>query len=758
MHLSKLSLILTIGLILSACGGGGSGDKKPTTPPVTPPVVENPPIQVELSGPTEVAEGTQVTVTADTDASGEVTFEWGIYSDYDISPEVFENRITFTTPKLYENAATSIDVTVTVSANGESSLNYGFPVLVLNQYTFEDKYDVVSTASLGAAESYTSLADIVRNSINLFVQSPEDIEQYCGYVGNIEMFHTDADANGMLSAGDNLRLEYTECAVSYDTKLYGSLEITFETLSTADKSVSGLVVLNNLIIEQSFSDIITIEGQLDFAFSESETLRSSNISHDQALIFKLNDAALVDIAHMVFSKTENLLEAQYSIAIEGEMSDMVSQESYFVSTPVPIVGFFGEYPTQGAIELKDENNEVVLISTQDTGDSSLVSIILDGASFEYYWGDLTEYSLFDISTVNNGIPREHYSTNFDSLGSSDAFLQLETPSSKELNYLVSRPITDISEGPFAFRANTYPYEEIQARVEINGTQLTVAVDDVELLRAATEYFLTKDISVFNEANQSIVWNFLSFATSNSVVPRINASVLGYRENDLPVLDASQSILNSGNTLSYEWIDESNSGIVFSTPNASTSTFSLPSSSDFPLADINIALRLSNELGESAIARTTVRYLPAPASYFSMDSEMGDYIGQGYSWLLNEPGAISTKMSQYQDTATSIIYNDNVNNFELIINAPNGQPLAVGEYVDATRIPFQEPASAGMDFSGNARGCNELVGSFNILELAYDENGDIDLLAVDFVQYCEGVNNPPLTGQIRINSSLPINPQ
>jgi len=53
------------------------------------------------------------------------------------------------------------------------------------------------------------------------------------------------------------------------------------------------------------------------------------------------------------------------------------------------------------------------------------------------------------------------------------FLQLEKLAVKEFKILTSRPISRINEGPFFFRANSYPYEEREARVEINGAQLII---------------------------------------------------------------------------------------------------------------------------------------------------------------------------------------------------------------------------------------------------------------------------------------------
>ncbi len=48
---------------------------------------------------------------------------------------------------------------------------------------------------------------------------------------------------------------------------------------------------------------------------------------------------------------------------------------------------------------------------------------------------------------------------------------------------------------------------------------------------------------------------------------------------------------------------------------------------------------------------------------------------------------------------------------LHLAAPAGQELLPGVYEGATRWPFQDPSTPGLDFSGDGRGCNTLTGRF-----------------------------------------------
>src|SRR5262249_31089976 len=90
-------------------------------------------------------------------------------------------------------------------------------------------------------------------------------------------------------------------------------------------------------------------------------------------------------------------------------------------------------------------------------------------------------------------------------------------------------------------------------------------------------------------------------------------------------------------------------------------------------------------------------------------------------------------------------------------AVRDQPVVPGMYEGATRYPFQSPTHAGLDISGDGRGCNESTGRFGVLESSFDASGNVLSFAADFEQHCEG-DAPALYGAIRFQSTLPIEPR
>jgi hypothetical protein len=62
----------------------------------------------------------------------------------------------------------------------------------------------------------------------------------------------------------------------------------------------------------------------------------------------------------------------------------------------------------------------------------------------------------------------------------------------------------------------------------------------------------------------------------------------------------------------------------------------------------------------------------------------------------------------------------------------------GRTTNATRFLFQAYDSPGLDVNGQSSGCNELTGSFEILDAEYGADGTVQKLEANVEQHCEGV--------------------
>jgi hypothetical protein len=165
--------------------------------------------------------------------------------------------------------------------------------------------------------------------------------------------------------------------------------------------------------------------------------------------------------------------------------------------------------------------------------------------------------------------------------------------------------------------------------------------------------------------------------------------------------------------------------------------------------VNLSAPSGAELAASQ-GKGTITDGDGPQTFLVLNSQPGDYIGQGqYQMLTVLDGTFSTDRTF--DHGVHVHFESDTW-WDLYFAAPNGAALAVGAYEGATRWPFQSPTAPGLDVSGDARGCNTLSGRFVVLEIEYDGSGNVVTLAADFEQHCEG-QTPALYGSIRINSTV-----
>ena len=82
-------------------------------------------------------------------------------------------------------------------------------------------------------------------------------------------------------------------------------------------------------------------------------------------------------------------------------------------------------------------------------------------------------------------------------------------------------------------------------------------------------------------------------------------------------------------------------------------------------------------------------------------------------------------------------------WDVSIKAPTGKTLQAGSY-STTR--FGGTGTAGLDVSGDGRGCNTSTGTLTIHKITFDTAGKVATLDASFVQHCEG-EAPALRGRI-----------
>jgi len=137
--------------------------------------------------------------------------------------------------------------------------------------------------------------------------------------------------------------------------------------------------------------------------------------------------------------------------------------------------------------------------------------------------------------------------------------------------------------------------------------------------------------------------------------------------------------------------------------------------------------------------------PATGNFVYLNSDVGDFIGQGQTYTYTP------------ETATITLSTNNQGHLSVAVSGAQGwngdfqtmytlSQLAPGYYPDLQRYPFHNPAKGGLSWTGEGRGCNRLLGWFAVDRVVYT-NGVLTSLDLRFEQRCEG-GTAALHGAIR----------
>ncbi|MFP5261881.1 MAG: Ig domain-containing protein [Blastocatellia bacterium] len=165
--------------------------------------------------------------------------------------------------------------------------------------------------------------------------------------------------------------------------------------------------------------------------------------------------------------------------------------------------------------------------------------------------------------------------------------------------------------------------------------------------------------------------------------------------------------------------------------------------------------------QAATVRAHKTHAAAPVTEIVLSSEPGDYVGQGKSYSYAEGDGkyeVFLRDLSHDGVIDDVIFSFNsADSWYLEFETSKaGTPLEQGFYDNAQRASFAEPNHPGFSVSGVGRGCNELTGSFTILDIEIDSSGAEPRMvsfAALFEQHCEGTK-PSLTGHIYYNYSAP----
>ncbi len=147
--------------------------------------------------------------------------------------------------------------------------------------------------------------------------------------------------------------------------------------------------------------------------------------------------------------------------------------------------------------------------------------------------------------------------------------------------------------------------------------------------------------------------------------------------------------------------------------------------------------------------------PATGNYVYLQSDAGDWVGYGGTYTYTQADArLTMAIDQFDGRLKARIEGDqNWGGDFLAMNTLTR--LQSGYYGSVQRYPFNNPTVGGMDWGGEARGCNVLTGWFAVDSITYT-NGSLTAFDLRFEQHCEGMTSA-LHGKIHWRSDDPTMP-
>lgn len=213
-----------------------------------------------------------------------------------------------------------------------------------------------------------------------------------------------------------------------------------------------------------------------------------------------------------------------------------------------------------------------------------------------------------------------------------------------------------------------------------------------------------------------------------------------------------------------WIENAPGGVL-PTPRNDHSAIYDPASNRMAVFGGGTSFRPLNDVWVLTNANT-VTLPPRPIARLKLQSQPGDYIGQGgnfdITYTPDSPGRFSAQILNTVDPSPGspalLVFSggvvtsgpDNTNALLFFGTDKLGIPLQTGFFPDVERAVFASPGHPGLDVGFQNRGCNILTGSFTINDISFSPEQRLETFSATFEQHCEGANSA-LLGSFEYNA-------
>jgi len=221
-----------------------------------------------------------------------------------------------------------------------------------------DNYDLVLAYGYAVPESMLQIGQLVEKSLFEFRQQDNDIYiSSCENGGQLEVNLEDADSNGILSAMDNLTLNFVDCySPSVLQSIQGSIDLVVDSISDSESQYS---IAADLDVYDAESSVSLAATSLNITFSkliDSEVLQVSGTGDDTTLTIEGFAEQLGDFS---VEKTVEKQTKEYRVDFNFSVDSSILDDDFSCSSTSPFHGYIYSLPLDYNFECEAENNIVV---------------------------------------------------------------------------------------------------------------------------------------------------------------------------------------------------------------------------------------------------------------------------------------------------------------------------------------------------------------------------------------------------------------
>ena len=582
------------------------------------------------------------------------------------------------------------------------------------------------------------------------------VVRMCGGGGSLNLSLVDNDGNRRAGAGDRLNVSASNCFLKpLEGAFTGTLAI--DLVQPGDGQVLvGAISLVSPLSNTSDGIAIGLAGGVRFEHSAnrlSKTIRTTSSEQPFRILASSGSNSLENLVTLLDARREIRRDtARTATSVSLRLASDFAGGSVVVSTSSPWGSWFDTYPDTGTLTVSGASTTQVQLRAASDGDG-VVEVSLNGVAVGvmhvndtaplYPWSS-TGWVPVDESTPPYEI-RPVSLRGFRNVTSPGSSL---SPNPLALVWAYSRPLAAGTLGSAAFMrqmegpGDSWASAFIPATVQIEGALLSVS--PTSQLEPGNTYALVFDNQFLTPISDSSGTTTdrpaltVSVATTITAIAQVDGPAVMLPGASLS-LDASASTVPNGTVASTTWRQLSGPTVVFSTSN-SPRTQIVATGSDSGDAVIEVEVR--NAAGDHDLKRLTIAVVGA-----SSQTVVIAHRKDGQPWSLVTSTAATTSYARYfaASNAVDVIVSPGA---RFLAVPPSGQTWLSG-------TDFVYPAGgANLSWLPPEGPCAGALGHVSVLNFALDGSGTVLSLAIDFEEFCNGVQT---LGSVRFNSSLPLRP-